>query len=78
MSTLAWLAATRVGRWLTAAGAALVLIFGLLFRARRQGHSDAIRDFEEDQRREADAIRHRVDGTLRRVPKYDDLRGRRD
>ena len=62
----------------TAVGAALVLLCGLLFRARKQGRTDAIRDFEEADRAEADAIRRRVAAERDRVPDRDALRGRRD
>ena len=77
-AALAWLAASRAGRWMASVLAALVLLCGLLFRARKQGRTDAIRDFEEADRAEADAIRRRVAAERDRVPDRDALRGRRD
>lgn len=75
---LAWLAASRLGRWMASVLAALAVLGGLLLRSRRQGRTDAIRDFEEADRAEADAIRRRVAAERDRVPDRDALRGRRD
>lgn len=62
----AWIAGSKVGRYVAAAGALVAAVLFILAKAKRDGAREALSDMKEKDRDRSNEIEDRADEALRR------------